>query len=345
MTSPLNLENLRADLPVLLLYNLDPAWPEEEIRQARALAELAAAELERLGHPVRPVLVTHPRLEEALQPFNPARCIVLNWCEEIPGLPGSEALVARLLERRGFTFTGAASSALVADKNAIKSLLNRRALPTPPWTVYTSPCPDGWRRFPAIVKPVREHGSVGIDRQAVVGDRQRLAEQVERVLQTFRQPALVEEFICGRELTVTLLGNETLHLLPVAEIDFSAIADDLAHIRTFESKFEKSSPSCKEIKTVVPAPLTEQARRQLEAVACATYRAARCRDYVRLDVRLRQGVFYVVDVNHNPDLSLDSSLVLAAGAAGLSYGQLLSLLVNLAAQRHPVYRYPCNGYT
>ncbi|MEZ0397260.1 MAG: hypothetical protein ABWK53_12635 [Anaerolineales bacterium] len=344
MTSFLNLDNLRTDLPVLLLSNADSNWPEEDIHQARALLELAAAELERIGHPVRSLLVTHPRLEELLQPFDPAAYIVFNWCEEIPGLPGSEALAATVLEQRGFTFTGAASSALAADKNRIKSLLNEHHLPTPPWTVYASPSPDGWQRFPAIVKPVREHGSAGIDRQAVVSDRQRLAAQVKNVLQTFNQPALVEEFICGRELTVTILGNESLHLLPVAEIDFSAIADDLAHIRTYESKFEKDSPSYKQIETILPALLTADEFDRLHTLACSTYRAARCRDYARLDVRLRDSVFYVVDVNHNPDLNLDSSLVLAAKAAGLSYGQLLSLLLNLAARRHPVYRYP-TGYT
>ncbi len=341
----IHLESLRTDLPVVLLYNIDPVWSEEDIRQARALADLAAAELEHIGHPVRVAIVTRPDLESLLTPFDPTRYIVFNWCEEIPGLRGSEALVAATLEQHGYTFTGADSNALTADKRDIKVLLTKQGIPLPSWAIYDTLSTNGWHCFPAIVKPVREHGSLGIDRQAVVSTPERLTEQIESVTRRFDQPALVEEFIRGRELTVTLIGNETLHLLPIAEIDFSAIEDTLARIRTYESKFEKDNPLAKQIKMIVPARLTAQEYQQLQALACSTYRAANCRDYVRLDVRFREGVFYVVDVNHNPDLSLDSSLVLAAQAAGLSYGQLLSLLINLAARRHPIYGRYAAGYS
>jgi D-alanine-D-alanine ligase len=340
----MNLDDVQTNFPILLLYNIDSAWPEEDIREVNSLAEQTAAELEHLGHPVRLLAISDACLEDALAPFAPQEYIVFNWCEEIPGLPGSEALVASLLEKRGFTFTGSSSQALAASKDRLKSLLVARKIPTPPWTVYDSLPIDGWQRFPAIVKPAREHCSSGIDSGAVVVSKTRLAERVEQVLHTFQQPALVEEFICGRELTVTLIGNETLRLLPVAEIDFSGVTNDLERIRTCESKFAKNSPAYQNIKIILPADLSAQEHQQLQKVARAAYRAAACRDYVRLDLRLRDGVFYVLDINHNADLSPDSSLSLAAQAAGLSHGQLISLLVNLAAKRHPTYRYFASGY-
>lgn len=340
-----NLPTLRTDLPVLILYNVDPAWPEEDIRSVHTLADMTAAELSQLGHPLKVVALADARLEDALASFDPQGYIVFNWCESLPGLPDGEGHVARWLERRGFTFTGARARALKADKRDIKRLLIRQGVPTPPWTVYDSPSIDGWHCFPAIVKPIREHCSAGIDSEAVVTNRKHLAERVERMMCTYQQPVLIEEFISGRELTVSLIGNETLHMLPVVEIDFSNIANDLDRIRTCDSKFQKNSPAYQNIKTVLPAMLQPGEQQRLNTVTCTAFRAARCRDYVRIDLRLRDGVFYVVDVNHNADLSPDSSLSLSAQAAGLHHGQLISLLVNLAARRHPVYRYPVTGYT
>jgi D-alanine-D-alanine ligase len=328
---------LRTDIPVLLLYNTDPRWPSEDIAQARTLADQAAAALGQLGHPVRTVELDDARLDERLAAVDPDDYIVFNWCEEIPGIPHSEAQPACILEARGFTFTGADADALTltTDKRGVKLRLDQQNIPTPPWKVYDTAFADGWGQFPAIVKPAYEHCSRGIDPGAVVTGEAQLAERVGRVIGEFRQPALVEEFICGRELTVTVMGNGSLRLLPVAEVDFSAIENDLEHIRTCESKFDKNSQAYRQVRTVVPVELPEAEHQALQAVVCAAYRAIGCRDYARLDLRLRDGAFYVVDVNHNADLSPDASVPLSALAAGITHGELISTLVNLAAGRHP----------
>ncbi|MBP1741453.1 MAG: hypothetical protein H6Q48_3746, partial [Deltaproteobacteria bacterium] len=86
----------------------------------------------------------------------------------------------------------------------------------------------------------------------------------------------------------------------------------------------------------VPASLSEAEYKELERVAQRAYRVIGCRDYARFDIRMREGVFYVLDVNPNPDVSSDTSMAFAAELAGYSYGAMLSQMVNFAARRHPV---------
>jgi D-alanine-D-alanine ligase len=333
-------DTLRTDCPVLLLYNLDPAWSEQDRNESFQAMEKLMRELQREGHTVIPVCLEDANLAGLLAGYPPEEYLVFNWCEEIPGAPHSAAKVARCLEDLGFTFTGADSQALVLaqDKRLVKRVLHRSGVPTPAWKIYETGARNGWERFPAIVKPAFEHCSFGVTREAVVRSPQELHQRIEFVLREFSQPALVEEFVDGRELHVTVIGNGTLHVLPPAEMDFSAFEDVCDRLCTYESKFDPQSAPYNEIQLHLPAPLTPDELARLEQTALAAYRATSCRDYARLDIRLRDGIFYVLDVNPNADFSPDTSLALAAEVAGYSYGQLGSWLVNLAAQRHPVFR-------
>ena len=331
---------IRTDLPVLLLYNLDRQWPLEEITGYLETTWTLRDALQREGHPVSEICLESEEIPSLLNQYDPDQYVVFNWCEELPQVPRSSAFVAQALEALGFVFTGADSQALAfsQDKRLVKQRLHSHGIPTPQWRVYTSASSHGWDRFPAIVKPAFEHCSFGVTRDAVVRSAAELAKRVDYVLETFSQPALVEEFIDGREFHVTVIGNGTLHALPPAEMDFSAFGDVKDRLCTYESKFDAQSAPYNLIELRLPAPLAEQEQRALEAAALEAYRATDCRDYARLDIRLRDGVFYVLDVNPNADIGPDTSLALAAEMAGLSYGKLGSLLVNLAAQRHRVYR-------
>lgn len=335
----MNTDTLRTDYPVLLLYNLDPAWPAEDRNESFQAMEKLMGELQREGHTVIPVCLEDANLAGQLAEYAPDDYLVFNWCEEIPGAPRSAAEVARCLEDLGFTFTGADSQALILaqDKRLVKRVLRRSGVPTPAWKIYDNSAQNGWERFPAIVKPAFEHCSFGVTREAVVRSPQELRQRIEYVLEAFAQPALVEEFIDGRELHVTVIGNGTLHVLPPAEMDFSAFADVRDRLCTYESKFDPQSVSYNDIKLHLPAPLTADEQARLEQTALAAYRATSCRDYARLDIRMRGGTFYVLDINPNADFSPDTSLALAAERVGCSYGRLGSWLINLAAQRHPVF--------
>jgi D-alanine-D-alanine ligase len=156
------------------------------------------------------------------------------------------------------------------------------------------------------------------------------------VLEAFHQPALVEDFIDGREFHISLLGGDgQCIMLPPAEMDFSAFRDVRERLCTFDSKFTPGSAHYKDIRLRIAAGIDPSEYKAMEATACAAYQILGCRDYARIDIRLRDGVFYVLDVNPNADISVETSIVCAAEAAGYSYGAMLSHLIHLASQRHP----------
>jgi D-alanine-D-alanine ligase len=331
---------LRTNLPILFLYNLDPEWDAPFAQEVVDEVEALMVELRGLGHVVTPVVVTSGDVAASLQAHDPREHIVFNWCEELPRRPRSDAGVARELEAQGYAYTGATAAVLAAswNKPRVKQMLERCGLPTPVGRVYTAPEIEDWDRFPAIVKPAWEHCSVGLSREAVVRDPLELRTQVAQVLQEYAQPALVEEFIDGREFRVSLFGNGTLEVLPVAEMGFDAFDDVRDRLCIYDAKFDPDSRHFHDIELVVPAILTEDQRRAMGETAVTAYRAVGCRDYGRLDFRLRDGVFYLLDVNPNPDLTSNGSFVCGAEEIGLTQAQIVSRLVNLAAERHPRFR-------
>jgi D-alanine-D-alanine ligase len=245
--------------------------------------------------------------------------------------------VAQYLEEHGFTFTGASAAtiALSQDKFHIKQLMENSGIPTPNWRPYSSAAAAKWRYFPAIVKPSKEHCSEGIDRNAVVTDEAELKNRISYIREKYRQPALVEDFIDGRELHVSLFENGSVDMLPPAEMEFSSFQDEHDRICSYEAKFVPESEQYQKIKTLLPAPLTVEELREVERVCKAAYLAAGCRDYARIDMRMKDGTFYVIDVNPNADLSPDTSTIAAAELSGYSYGEFIGHIIGLAARRHP----------
>jgi D-alanine-D-alanine ligase len=327
-----------ANISVLLIHNIDPAWESEEIEKAlQEVAEFESALQDTVGQVVV-VRLNNADLTSWLRAYDPDRYIVFNWCEEIPGVPRSEALVPQILEELQFTYTGSTPNILTFcwDKVKVKQLMNLWDIPTPRWDLYDSPEAKDWDCFPAIVKPSREHCSFGITTEAVVRSPEELRMRIAFILEKFCQPALVEDFIDGREFHVTLWGNGSVEMLPPAEMDFGAFDDVKDRLCTYESKFQPGSRHYEEISLKLPAPLSEKEYSRLKAVAEFTYRAFNCRDYARLDIRLRDGIFYVLDVNPNADISFEASMACAAEAAGFSYSQMIGRIVSLAVQRHPI---------
>ena len=330
---------LQATLPVLLLHNIDPAWPQTDIDLCLTLGDMMSAELQNTGHPLIRVQVEDDQLARILSDYDPNEVVVFNWCEEVPGIPRSAWMVAQELERQGFTYTGADYPALVLsqDKRQIQQRLKDACVPTPVWEVYCSASELGWHLFPAIVKPAFEHYSLGIERESVVQSEAELARRVNYVVEKYQQPVLVEEFIDGREFHVGVVGNSRLQVLPPAEIDFSIFEDIHDRLCTYEANFNPDTLAYQNSWAKLPVKFTPEELRKMEKAVLGAYRATNCRDYARMDIRMRDGEFYVLDVNHNADLSPDNSLIKAAELVGYSYGEFASLLVTLAAERHPLF--------
>ncbi|MBN1276149.1 MAG: hypothetical protein JXA35_01565 [Deltaproteobacteria bacterium] len=335
----INSTSARIDIPVLLLHNIDPSWEPFEIKTSLDDADRLKSALEEQGHVVSAVAVDQEDLSELLEPFDPFEWVVFNWCEEIPGSPRSDWRVVSILESMRFTYTGSSAHVLKRswDKAGSKRRMDSNGIPTPRWTLCGAPGPADWNCFPAIVKPAYEHCSVGINPDAVVLDQNHMLHRIGHVERIFRQPALIEDFIDGREFHVTLWGNGDISMLPPAEMDFSAFGDVCDRLCTWDSKFIPGSVHYEKIEMKIPAPLDTAQLDLLRSTTVHAYRVFGCRDYARVDLRLRDGVFYVLDVNPNADLSPDTSMVYAAQHEGLNYGQVASRLINLAAGRHPMF--------
>lgn len=326
-------------VPVVLLYNQDPSWTPQEKSEVDLLSSQLAQAVSGVGHPITLLPLSDSDLPAALRPFDPGTHVILNWCENLPAIPKTESLVTRILESLGYAFTGADAAALERSQNKriLKEILNRAGIATPAWRLYESPETNGWKQFPAIVKAANEHCSEGLTRESVVMNETEMKARIAYVLDRFRQPALVEDFIDGREFHVSLWGNGVIEMLPPAEMDFSQFKDIHDRLCTYESKFVPGSRHYEGIHTLLPAPLGPEEMHRLRDVCQAAYRAIGCRDYGRIDVRIRDGVFHVLDVNPNADISEDASLACAAELAGYSYGETGSRIVRLAANRLPAW--------
>jgi D-alanine-D-alanine ligase len=325
-------------IPVVLLYNVNPEWTQDEKDEVIRLSTQLSDALISIGHPTFPVPIADNDIARYLHPFDPDKYIIFNWCEGLPGIENSESLVIKKLETLGYTFTGADSEtlSLAYDKYRVKVILDKAGIPTPAWRICNSPDIKDWKIFPAIVKPQNEHCSAGITPESVVMNQTDLKNRISFILDKYSQPALVEDFIDGREFHVSVWGNDKLTVLPAAEMDFSDFGNMKDRLCTYDAKFIPGSRHYEKIETLLPAPLTNDQKKDLEHVCGNAYRAIGCRDYARMDIRLRNNVFYVLDVNPNADISSDASMACAAEADGISYAQMGSLIVRMAAQRHPV---------
>jgi len=329
-----------SEMTVLILFNLDPAWSSREQADVFDVTSSLGKEIDKAGYKTSLVPVTMSDLDLFLSAFNPSDTIVFNWCENLPGMHNSEWMVAKYLEDHDFTFTGSPSAtiALAQDKPSVKKLLDSNGILTPAWALYRDTENVRWNRFPAIVKPSQEHCSEGIDRDAVVFTRDDLMERIRYIMETYREPVMVEDFIDGREMHVSLWGNGRIAMLPPAEMDFSSFSDQQDRLCSYEAKFIPDSRHYQDIKTVLPAPLEKDELRDVEQACTAAYSATGCRDYARIDLRIKDELVYILDVNPNCDISPDTSTISAAEYAGYSYGEFGSHVVRMAEQRYAAWR-------
>lgn len=300
-------------------------------------ADAIASALESLGCSVR-ILPIRGELEGALQPYPPARWAVFNLAEGSDGRLFEEVRIALALEALGYTFTGARGLALAhsTNKALAKELLARAGIPTPAWRIYSDsdqvqaeyaggagPLP-----FPQIVKPVAEDASIGIGLGAVVHAPDELRQRVAYILSTYRQLALAEEFIPGREFNVSLWGRPA-QVLPLAEIDFSAFEDPYQQIVTFAAKWDDDSHEYHNTPVRCPADLPQDVAGRINAVVLSAWNAVGGSGYGRVDIRLSvAGVPYVMEVNGNPDLSPDAGFFRAARAAGYDYPRMVARILH-----------------
>ena len=266
--------------------------------------------------------------------------IIFNMVECLGDSAIHEMHVAGIYELLGFQYTGAGPFALgtCLNKARTKEILAYNGIPTARFMLVGNmdqlSADDLALRFPIIVKPSAEDASVGIENDSIVYNFKSLYERVEFILTKFEQPALVEEYIEGRELNVSILGNNPSVVLPISEIDFSDLPSGKPRIVTYDAKWVEGTDEYNGTKGVCPALLPRSVETKVKEMALKAFRLMECRDYARVDMRLSaKNEPYVLEVNPNPDLSDDAGFYRSAKTYGMSYADLVGSIVVFALER------------
>lgn len=328
-------------MKILVVYNVIEKLEQGESHDLFAEQEIVLVErfieeaLQLHGHTTVAVPIRDD-LWGPLKAFDPNEWFIFNLCESIRNKTYLEPYIISAFEHLGFRYTGSERRTLTnsLNKARTKEILQAHGLPTAAYQVFTPWTIHRHLEFPLIVKPVSEDASIGITRNSVVRDDRALRRQVRYIWETYHQAALVEEFLEGREFNVTILGNDSPRVLPLSEINFRHISDPLARIVSFRAKWVPSSPEYLDTPPTCPARVAESTKRRIEEVARRAYQAMGLRDYGRVDIRLKNGTPYVLEVNPNADLSPDAGIARAARVAGMSYDDLADEIVRLAARRY-----------
>jgi D-alanine-D-alanine ligase len=290
--------------------------------------------LEKLGHePSYQVLDGEDKSLTAL-----VRCEVdlfFNLVESYAGDDNMEMHVAGYLDLLDRVYTGAGPQGLylAQDKGVAKKLFQFHGIRTP----YFATCYQGVLdhsqdiSFPLMVKPISEDGSLGIDKDSVVHSVKELMERIHYIQEDFHSPALIEEYIEGREIYASILGNQNPEVLPLIELDLSRLPDDMPKVAGTEVKWEKDSEAYKVTKSAPVEDLDEETTALLGKTALTVFRILRLRDYGRIDMRLsKKGEVYVIEANPNPWLSSNSEFYMSAKKSGRSYADMIGEIIELA---------------
>jgi len=305
--------------------------PDEDVR---AVYEA----LRRSGH--SPVYVRLDGTRESLIELARSQSdLLFNLVESFGGDDGQDTNIAGYLELLGRRFTGAGSSGLylAQDKALAKKIFAFHGIHTPYFsTVYRSRMEHSHDiKFPVIVKPAREDGSIGIQFGAVCGSIKELMERIDYIHAEFDTPALIEEYIEGRELYVGVIGNQKPEALPVVELDLSKLPVGTPKIAGTEVKWEEDTQAYKATKPFFPDDLGEDVVKKLQETAVQAFQALQLCDYGRVDFRLAaDGTVHVLEVNPNPYLMATAEFSMAAKKSGRSYVETIGEIANLAVARY-----------
>ena len=301
----------------------------------RAVKEALSAS----GHEVTLLGLTPPLSGAAAETVHSHAELVFNLFEGFEVCPDTEWLFAKALRSSSCPFTGASPEtlALCLNKALTKRLLMAHGIPTPPFQLLHSASVGRFSLgFPAIVKPLKEDASHGLDSLSVVHDIPGLKRQVSAVTDKYGGSALVESFLSGREFNVSILGGPTPRVLPISEIAFSQDTPG-PKILTYAAKWLPEDPEFQSSTPICPAQVPERMHKEIKELVRCSHKAVGSPAYARVDIRSdSQGRLYVLEVNPNPDLSPDAGMARQAEAAGLEYRTLIETIMNLALEESRV---------
>jgi D-alanine-D-alanine ligase len=331
---------------IAVLYNMDASQLPSEVTAHDRDYELDhpenvrayAAALEGAGHTVI-AMEGGPDMIPRLLEWEPDLCY--NTCEGYRG-DSRESQVPAILEWLGIPYSAAAllGNAVTLYKPMTKRVLRGCSLPTPNWQTFNRPDEPlrSYMRFPLFAKPSREGSGMGINEKSILRDQAGLREQVAYLIETYHEPALVEEYVDGRDITVGFVGNihggiNAVHFFPLSEVDYSVYPPGTEPVYSSKLKVDLADL----YRNKCPAPLSQAQADEIRALALEAARVTGCYDVARVDLRLDKNDHdkpYIIEINSLPGMTPISDLTLMAGAEGWTHADLINAVVNAAAKRH-----------
>ena len=269
--------------------------------------------------------------------------IVFNFAEGLKGI-SREAQIPAMLDMLGIPYTGSDPLTLATclDKARTKEILTYHGVPNPKFILADAidKISNHNLKFPLIVKPYSEGSGKGIFSTSYVKDNGELEREVYRVLSEYDQPALIEEFLPGREFTVAVMGNDDeAEVLPIVELNYNDFPDDFIPIYSFEAKWILDTRENPLDVFTCPANVSKELELQIKNTVLKAYKTMRCKDWSRIDVRLdANNIPNIIEINPIPGILPDpednSCFPKAARTVGLSYDDMVNKVLYVAAKRH-----------
>lgn len=269
--------------------------------------------------------------------------IVFNIAEGFNNL-SRESQIPAMLDMLKIPYTGsdALTLGICLDKARTKEILSYYNIPNANFILVDKikPLSNHSIEFPSIVKPVSEGSSKGIFNSSLVRNYYELNAEIKRVIDVYDQPAIIEEFLPGKEFTVALIGNEdNTEILPIVEIMYDNFPDDIEHLYSYEAKWILDTKDNVFDVFECPAAIDKNLGKQIKDTVLQTYNVLRCKDWSRIDIRLdKKGTPNVIEINPLPGIMPDpnenSSFPKAARVAGINYNELIQRVLFEACKRY-----------
>jgi D-alanine-D-alanine ligase len=328
---------------MLVHYTLVPPEdlkPKDDPRMEKFRTEFDVKQaLLALGHEVQVVGIYDDLgpIRKTVEEWKPH--IAFNLLEDFAGISAFDYSVVSVLELMRLPYTGCSPRGLLLarDKALSKKLLSYHRIAVPGFVVF----PLGSKskrlrhlRYPVIVKSLMEEGSVGIARASVVENESELRERVALIHEKTQGDAIAEEYIEGRELYVTVLGNHKLEILPVRELVFGEVPDGTPKVATYRVKWNEDYRKRWGIEYQFARNLSNGLPDKIAHLCKRVYRALDMNGYGRIDLRLApSGEIYVLEANPNPGIARDEDCALSAIKAGMNYEDFIQRLLGLGLAR------------